>query len=193
MLSADNAHAVHPNYGEKSCPTNRPVLNGGIVIKYSANQKYTTDGDNVSFDGERYELFVEYLTESERTALNEMRSNYAALKEFKEAAEKNELHTKRDEFINSAKYSILAEKNENDEYVNSDFAELVKNMDNYSLADLETQIKILHSDYISTHANFSASQEPEEKKKTSVKYFANPSAKKTKSSRYGNIFDKYKL
>ena len=44
MVSADNAHAVHPNYGEKSCPTNRPVLNGGIVIKYSANQKYTTDG-----------------------------------------------------------------------------------------------------------------------------------------------------
>lgn len=44
MISADNAHAVHPNYGEKSCPTNRPVLNGGIVVKYSANQKYTTDG-----------------------------------------------------------------------------------------------------------------------------------------------------
>lgn len=44
MLSADNAHAVHPNYGEKTCPTNRPVLNGGIAIKYSANQKYTTDG-----------------------------------------------------------------------------------------------------------------------------------------------------
>ncbi len=44
MVSADNAHAVHPNYPEKACPTNRPVLNGGIVIKYSANQKYTTDG-----------------------------------------------------------------------------------------------------------------------------------------------------
>ncbi len=44
MVSADNAHAVHPNYAEKSCPTNRPRLNGGIVIKYSANQKYTTDG-----------------------------------------------------------------------------------------------------------------------------------------------------
>lgn len=44
MVSADNAHAVHPNYAEKACPTNRPVLNGGIVIKYSANQKYTTDG-----------------------------------------------------------------------------------------------------------------------------------------------------
>ena len=43
MLSADNAHAVHPNYTEKCDQTNRCYLNGGIVIKYSANQKYTTD------------------------------------------------------------------------------------------------------------------------------------------------------
>ena len=43
MISADNAHAVHPNHTEKTDPTNRPHLNGGIVIKYSANQKYTTD------------------------------------------------------------------------------------------------------------------------------------------------------
>ncbi len=43
MLSADNAHAVHPNYSDRSDPTNRPYLNGGIVIKHSANQKYTTD------------------------------------------------------------------------------------------------------------------------------------------------------
>ena len=43
MVSADNAHAVHPNYTDKADPKNRPVLNGGIVIKYSANQKYTTD------------------------------------------------------------------------------------------------------------------------------------------------------
>lgn len=43
MLSADNAHAVHPNQTDKADPTNRPYLNGGIVIKYSANQKYTTD------------------------------------------------------------------------------------------------------------------------------------------------------
>ena len=43
MISADNAHAVHPNYTDKACPTNRPYMNGGIVIKYSANQKYTTE------------------------------------------------------------------------------------------------------------------------------------------------------
>ena len=44
MLSADNAHGVHPNYTEKADPVNRPYLNRGIVIKYSANQKYCTDG-----------------------------------------------------------------------------------------------------------------------------------------------------
>lgn len=44
MLSADNAHAVHPNHPEKSDPTNRVFLNEGVVIKFNANQKYTTDG-----------------------------------------------------------------------------------------------------------------------------------------------------
>ena len=44
MISADNAHAVHPNYEDKADPVNRPYLNKGIVIKYSANQKYCTDG-----------------------------------------------------------------------------------------------------------------------------------------------------
>ncbi len=44
MISADNAHAVHPNHADKACPTNKPLLNEGIVIKISANQKYTTDG-----------------------------------------------------------------------------------------------------------------------------------------------------
>ena len=43
MISADNGHALHPNYTEKADPINRPVLNQGIVIKYSGNQKYCTD------------------------------------------------------------------------------------------------------------------------------------------------------
>ena len=43
MVSADNAHAIHPNHLDKADPVNRPVMNKGIVIKYNANQKYTTD------------------------------------------------------------------------------------------------------------------------------------------------------
>ena len=44
MASADNAHAVHPNHPEKYDAQNRTFMNGGVVIKHNANQKYTTDG-----------------------------------------------------------------------------------------------------------------------------------------------------
>lgn len=43
MISADNAHAWHPNYGEKYDPTNHPKLGGGPVIKFNAAQKYASD------------------------------------------------------------------------------------------------------------------------------------------------------
>ena len=43
MISADNAHAWHPNYSEKYDPTNHPVLGGGPVIKFNAAQKYASD------------------------------------------------------------------------------------------------------------------------------------------------------
>ncbi len=49
MISADNAHAVHPNHPEYADPTNKPYLNGGIVIKYNAGRKYTTDGRSEAF------------------------------------------------------------------------------------------------------------------------------------------------
>lgn len=43
MISADNAHAWHPNYPEKYDPTNHPMLGGGPVIKFNAAQKYASD------------------------------------------------------------------------------------------------------------------------------------------------------
>lgn len=43
MISADNAHAIHPNHPELYDGTNAPTLGGGVVVKYNANQRYTTD------------------------------------------------------------------------------------------------------------------------------------------------------
>ena len=48
MVSADNAHAVHPNYVEKYDPTNHPVVGRGPVIKINANCKYMTDADSAA-------------------------------------------------------------------------------------------------------------------------------------------------
>lgn len=46
MISADSAHAVHPNSGEKHDPQNRPLINKGPVIKVSGNMRYTTDSNS---------------------------------------------------------------------------------------------------------------------------------------------------
>lgn len=48
MVSADNAHAFHPNYPEKYDPTNHPVVGGGPVIKINARCKYMTDADSAA-------------------------------------------------------------------------------------------------------------------------------------------------
>lgn len=149
-------------------------------------QDYSKDGDNIAFENERIELFKELLTASEKAELDAMRSNYAALKEFKENVEKNELTAQKNELINSEKYAVIAEKNEEGKYINEAFAKLVSEMDNYSLAELETQIKVIHSDFMAENSNFSAKPES---KMSSVKVFANPNKKAKPKKRYGNLFD----
>lgn len=48
MISADDAHAWHPNYNEKYDPTNHPVIGGGPVVKINSNCKYMTDAQGAA-------------------------------------------------------------------------------------------------------------------------------------------------
>jgi aspartyl aminopeptidase len=67
MVSADNAHAVHPNYAEKQDPTNHPTIGGGPCIKINANCKYMTDADSAAVfraicekAGAKFQYFVNH-------------------------------------------------------------------------------------------------------------------------------------
>lgn len=142
-------------------------------------QSYTRDADNFSLVGDRVAVHSVWVTDEEETALNEMRSNYASLKEFKETAEKNKLHAQKEEILNAEKYSVLAE--------NEAFTELVKNMDNYSLTDLEKEAKVIFADHVASVGNFSL--ENITAKPTTVKLFGNPNSKTKPKKRYGNLFD----
>ena len=78
------------------------------------------------------------------------------------------------------KYIPKTSKSENEA-----FAELKKNMDNYSLADLEKEAKVIFADHVASIGTFSIKED--NKKTTSVKTFTNVSSTKKTNSRYGNL------
>ena len=139
-------------------------------------QSYISENDNYSLTGDRVEVYAEFVTADEQKELDAMRSNYAALKEFKENAEKNELHAKREEILNNEKFASISDSDA--------FKELVKNMDNYSLDELEKEAKIIFADNISIET-FAQNTD----NKNTIKVFAN-ATKSKKDSRYGNLFSK---
>ena len=151
-------------------------------------QNYIKDEDNVEFEGERIELFRELLTASEKAELESMRSNYAELKLFKDVTEDNARRAKKEDIINAEKYSILSKKDSDGNYMNADFAELVASMNDYSVEEFETKVKVLHSDFMTEHSSFAAKETQIEKPAATKKLFTNPESKNTKTSRYGKLF-----
>ena len=131
-------------------------------------QGYVRENDNIAFDGERYELYRELLTASEKAELDAMRSTYASLVEFKENVEKNELHSKRETILANEKYSCLSD--------NESFKDLVKNMDKYSLEDLEKEAKVIFADSF------------DETTTTNKVLFNQKKDKKVNTGAYGTLF-----
>lgn len=175
-------------YGIRAVYDNYFIMQGWCTNKIYG-QKYAVDGDSVAFDGERWELFEELLTASEKAELDSMRANYALLEQFKLDTENAQLHSQRETILSDKKYSVLAEKDENNEYKNEAYAKLVSEMDNYSLTDLEKELKSVFADYITNGGQFAYAEEPE-KQVVSKKLFASSTSKK--SSRYGNLFNNKK-
>ena len=151
--------------------------NGGTIY----GQDYAKDEDVVSFEGERYELFRELLTASEKADLEAMRSNYAAISEKLKVYEDAEIEAKKIELLNAEDYASIRD--------NELFAELVEDHANITFEDLQTKCDKILLDAVKS-GKYSAVNPVDDTAKTSKKQFANPAAKKTKPSRYGKLFAK---
>lgn len=130
-------------------------------------QGYTKDGDAVSLSDERTELFKEYLTLSEKSELEELRSNYAALQN-----RINEYESKDKEAVLGAEiYTELKNR--------EDFKELIKNQAIYSVEEVQTRADAILGKYVKEKGTFNYQQKP------SAIGFTEP--KKAKKP-YGSLF-----
>lgn len=186
---------VNDTYGEADDAWyNVQVYEDGTLVMYdwwndkAFRQSYKREEDNFSLVGDRVAVKQIWVTEEEENSLKEMKSNYASLVQFKEDTENAQLHAERERILYDQKYSVLAEKDENDAYKNEAYAKLVSEMDNYSLTDLEKELKSVFADYITNGGQFAYTGEGT-KSDTSKKLFAKPTGKE-KPSRYGNLFKK---
>jgi len=142
-------------------------------------QNYAKDGDNISFDGERVELFKELLTASEKAELETMRSNYSAIESQLKEYQLKEENAQKDALFISEDYSSISDKEE--------FKALAENHTEFSVDELKNKLDSIILDYAKKGSlNFSA--EPEKKTVGMTKLPIQ--TKSNKKSRYGSLFSK---
>ena len=169
----------------------RSVYDSYFIMQGWCNNKlykvaYSVDGENVSLEGERQEVFELIVTESEKIAIEKMRENYAdleekynALKEFKDNYDASELKSQKDAIFAKAEYTILSD--------NDEFKALVADAEKFSVEEIESKAKSIFADHVIKSGTFSA---PVVETKNVKTIGLNFNAKGKKSGPYGNLFNK---
>ena len=141
-------------------------------------QNYLVDEENVSFDGERIELFKELLTASEKAELEAMRANYSAIESQLREYQLKEENSIKDALFTSDDYSSISDKEE--------FKALADNHAEYSVDELKSKLDSIILDYAKKGSlNFSIESE-----KKNIHMTKLPIQKKAnKKGRYGNLFN----
>lgn len=144
-------------------------------------QGYSIDGENVSLDGERTELFQMLLTESEKLAVDKLRGDYAELE-----AKYNELKTFKDNYdaaeIKAKKDSIFADEAYDDIRESDDFKALMNDAENYSVEEIQNKCDLLFA------ANEKKVKFAANKNKPHSISFNFSKKEDKKASAYGNLF-----
>lgn len=167
-------------YGIYSVYDDYFIMQGWCSGKFY-KQGYSIDGDNVSLDGERTELFQMFLTESEKMAVDKLRDNYAELeakynelKTFKDNYDTAEIKAKKDEIFANEVYDDIRESDE--------FKTLVNDAEKYSVEEIQDKCDLLFAAN-EKKIKFAA----KDKKSHSISFNFNKKEDK-KVSAYGNLF-----
>jgi hypothetical protein len=142
-----------------------------------SRQKYTKDGDNITFDGEPVAVFSEWLTQEERDALATLKAEYAELKSFKEQYDAAEVKAEKDAIFESAEYAEIKDT--------EDFKALIEDADKYSTEDLKIKADLLFADFMKKKLNF-AVEKPEEKHSVGINVNSKPNLK---AQAYAGLFE----
>ena len=150
--------------------------NGGKIF----GQKYTKENDNVAFDGDRYELFREYITADEKAQLDDMRSNYSSVVE--------ELNTYKSAEVFADKMTVFDDEAYADYLETDEFKSLMsdESINQYSKEELAEKADATLGKLVKKNRSFSYS-ENNEKKSNKVNFNLKPDVQK-KSKAYGTLF-----
>lgn len=158
------------------------VMQGWINGKFY-KQGYSIDGENVSLDGERTELFQMLLTESEKIAVDKLRGDYSALE-----AKYNELKAFKDNYDaaeqKAAKDAIFADEAYDNIRESDDFKALMSDSEKYSIEEIQNKCDLLFA------ANVKKTQFAAQNKKSHSLGFNFNKKEDKKTSAYGNLFKK---
>lgn len=138
-------------------------------------QNYSKDGDNIAFSGDPVEVFTEFVTESEKTALDMIRSQYEELKAFKDQYDAAQTKAQKDEILESAEYAEIKDSEE--------FKALVADAEKYSVDELKVKADLIFAAAMKKKFNFEVKPE---KKSVGINFNTKPNKKKTA---YAGLFD----
>ena len=138
-------------------------------------QGYSKNNDNVELNGDPVEVFSTFVTESEKTALDMIRSQYEELKAFKDQYDAAQTKAQKDEILESAEYAEIKDSEE--------FKALVADAEKYSVDELKVKADLIFAAAMKKKFNFEA--EPK-KKSVGINFNAKPNKKK---QAYAGLFD----
>lgn len=140
-------------------------------------QKYTKDGDNIALDGDPVEVFSEWLSKDEKDALDALKSDYAALRAFKDNYDAAALNAEKNDILSSAEYDEIRESTE--------FKALVSEMDKYSVEEIKVRADLLFAASMKKKYNFDTRSA--KKSAVSVNFQTDPDKKQ---EAYAGLFKK---